>query len=149
MNSQELQATLSFLLKKIEKETIIWYLEGSVNLFVQGLPVQPKDIDITTNSAGLNKFRKLFKKETIKDFYIEETRAHVLKCLFNNVESEIAVYEDTEKSSFDTIKLLSWNSLQLPTQPLTQALKFYKLIGRKEKSELIEKHLAEKPNFNE
>ena len=93
MNSQELQATLSFLLKKIEKETI-------------------------------------------KDFYIEETRAHVLKCLFNNVESEIAVYEDTEKSSFDTIKLLSWNSLQLPTQPLTQALKFYKLISQKSQTSM-------------
>ena len=144
LSEQELQTALSFLLKKIGKEKIVWYLEGSVNLFVQGLPVQPKDIDITTNSAGLNKFRKLFKKETIKDFHIEETRAHVLTCLFNNVECEIAVYDDKEKSSFSTIKLISWNSLQLPTQPLSQALKFYKLIGRQDKTELIEKYLAKK-----
>ncbi len=142
MNSQEIQETLKILLEKIGKVKVVWYLEGSVNLFVQGVPVEPKDIDITTNRKSFNKFRKILEKETTRDFYIDKTKAHILKCLINSFEIEIALYEEKNKSSFNTIKTLSWKNLNLPTQPLSQALNFYKLISRKDKVELIEKFLS-------
>ncbi|MEK6825591.1 MAG: hypothetical protein AABY00_02275 [Nanoarchaeota archaeon] len=142
MNSQQIYTTLKQLLFKIGKEKILWYLEGSVNLFVQSVPIEPKDIDITTNPEDLAVFRKILKKEIIKDFYISEKKAHVLKCLLNKREVEIAVYEDKDKSSFNTIKNIIWKDLKLPAQPLLQALKFYKRIKRQDKVQLLEQFLA-------
>ncbi len=141
MNADEIYHMLKIVLEKVKKEKVQWYLEGSVNLFLQGIPVQPKDIDITTDPEGLNIFRKVFQKEIVKDFYIADKKAHVLKYAINNFEIEIAVYEEEEKNSFSTIQKISWKTLLLPVQPLPQALKFYKKIGRKDKVELIEKFL--------
>ena len=142
MNYPDIKESLSILIRKIGKNKINWYLEGSTNPFVQGLPINPNDIDITTDAGGLGRFREILKNETIRYFYIKETKAHLLKCKIKDCEIEIAVYKEKNKSSFSTIKIISWQDLILPTQPLSQALKFYKLIGRKDKVELIEKFLT-------
>lgn len=142
MNEQELYLALKTLFRKVKGEKIIWYLEGSVNLFVQGAPVIPKDIDITTTPEGLEKFRALLNKEIVKDFYIEENKAHVLKCVIEKQEVEIAVYKEEDKNSFDTIQIMKWKNLNLPIEPLQQALKFYKKIGREDKVRLLKIFIA-------
>jgi hypothetical protein len=142
MNDQEIYNALKTLLNRIKGATITWYLEGSVNLFVQGVPVIPKDIDITTNDTGLDKFRTLLKKEIIKESYIKENKAHLLKCKIEDHEIEIAVYEEEDKNSFSTMQVIPWKDLFLPTQRLSVALQFYKRINRQDKVQLLENFLS-------
>ena len=68
MNYPDIKESLSILIRKIGKNKINWYLEGSTNPFVQGLPINPNDIDITTDAGGLDRFRRILKNKKIKTF---------------------------------------------------------------------------------
>jgi len=43
---------------------------------------------------------------------------------------------------FDKTEIILWNGMQIPILPLKNAKKFYEIIKRKEKVELIEKYLS-------
>ena len=142
MNEQELKNALVVFLKKIKNAKVTWYLEGSASLFVQGVNVQPKDIDITTTKESLKVFKEILKKHISEEGYKEEIKAQIIKCLIKNCEIEIAVYDEKEKSNFNTMQRITWKGLTLPVQSLKQTLKFYKRIKRREKARIIEKFLT-------
>jgi len=43
---------------------------------------------------------------------------------------------------FDRIKKITWKDLHIPILPFPHAKNFYQLINRKEKVDLIERHLG-------
>ncbi|MBM3233100.1 hypothetical protein FJZ18_02960 [Candidatus Pacearchaeota archaeon] len=143
MNEKEIYSALNRFLSIIKDEKLTWYLEGSVNLFVQGLPVEPNDIDITTTPESLERFRRILGILVTKDFYIKDKGAYLLKASIEDIEFEIAVYEDRKNTSVKTIKNVIWKGLILPTQPLPVALRFYKRIQRHDKVKLIQNFLDE------
>ena len=87
-------------------------------------------------------FQKNPKRVCYKRLLHKRKNAYVLKCSLNNLEIEIAVYDDEDKNSFSTIKKIIWNNLELPTPPLPVALEFYKKINRPDKVKLIESFLS-------
>ncbi len=140
MNEQALYEILALIIKELD-EPILWRLDGSANLLVQGVDVSVNDLDIATDEEGLNVFREVFDEYLIEDFYSEKIQGNSLILdIFCN-EIEINCYGDREKSHFDKIKTIDWNNLNIPVLSLELAKEFYKVIGRKEKVELIEKHL--------
>lgn len=54
---------------RLNEAKIPWALIGSANLALQGLPVQPKDLDIVVRLDDLSKIQDLF-----RDFQCSETR---------------------------------------------------------------------------
>lgn len=65
----------------------------------------------------------------------------------NGFEVEINSYDDDKLGMFENIEEISWNGLTIPILSLRFAKKFYELIGKKEKVELIinyEKKIAGK-----
>jgi len=89
MNKQKVAKILKAICKSIEKENFNWRLDGSANLFLQGVSdAIPKDLDIRTWEEGIQVFRRCLKKYIVQDFYNEKKRAQslILKILEEKVE---------------------------------------------------------------
>jgi len=81
-------------------------------------------------------------KYIVKDFFSQKINGHSIVCDINNFEIEINSYGDRKLDMFDKTKKIFWNDLKIPILPLEYAKKFYELINRKEKVELISKYMS-------
>ncbi len=135
------------LLKKLKPvfgESVPWSLTGSVNLKVQELDVTPSDLDITTNLEGLELVRTKLEKYVKKDEFKEDIQAHAIICVIDGFEVDISYNLNEKVNLFHEIKFIKWNRLKIPVLPLEKAKDFYKLKGRKDKVELIERNLKQR-----
>lgn len=141
MEDKNLKKILELILTKLKNEKIVWRLDGSTNLKIQGMTVTINDLDITTNEEGQKIFKEKLKEYVQEHYYSKKINGNTLICKINNFEVEINVYEDRGKEYFEDIKKIKWQGLIVPIMPLVQAKEFYERIGRDEKVELINKHL--------
>jgi len=142
MDEQNIKETLQIILDSFQGKEFLWRLEGSANLKIQGVDVSVRDLDITTNDEGIEIFRGALKKFIVKDFFSQKINGGSIICNINNFEIEINSYGDRELDMLDKTKKILWNDLQIPVLPLKYAKKFYELINRKEKVDLISKYLS-------
>lgn len=142
MNEQNIKEILQTILDILQNKEFIWRLEGSANLKIQGMEVLIQDLDITTNDEGIEIFRNALKNYIVKDFFSQKTNGRSLVCDINGFEVEINSYGDRELDMFDKTEKILWNDLQIPILPLEYAKKFYELINRKEKVDLISEYLS-------
>lgn len=142
MDEQNINDILQIILDSLQGKEFIWRLEGSANLKIQGVEVLVQDLDITTNDEGIEIFRNALKKYIVKDFFSQKINGHSIVCDINNFEIEINSYGDRELDMFDKDEKILWNDLKIPILPLEYAKKFYELINRKEKVDLISKYLS-------
>ena len=143
MNEQNIKEILQIILDSLQGKEFIWRLEGSANLKIQGVEVSVQDLDITTNNEGIEIFRNTLKKYIVKDFFSQKINGHSIVCDINNFEIEINSYGDRKLDMFDKTEKIFWNDLKIPILPLEYAKKFYELINRKEKVELISKYMSD------
>jgi len=142
MNEQNIKDILQIILDSLQGKEFIWRLEGSANLKIQGVEVSVQDLDITTNDESIEIFRNALKKYIVKDFFSQKINGRSIVCDINNFEIEINSYGDRELDMFDKTEKILWNDLRIPILPLEYAKKFYELINRKEKVDLISKYLS-------
>lgn len=142
MDEQNINEILQIILDNIQDKEFIWRLEGSANLKIQGVEVSVQDLDITTNDEGIEIFRNALKRYIVKDFFSQKINGRSIVCDINDFEIEINSYGDRELDMFDKTEKISWNDLKIPILPLQHAKKFYELINRKEKVDLISKYLS-------
>ena len=144
LNQQTIINILQILLPSLEDENFIWRLDGSGNLLIQGVDTPVNDLDICTTEQGLKIFRKKFQKYFVKEFFKPSVDGQVLILNIQNSEVEILARRTDELNMFDKIQSYSWQGFSIPILPLVQAQKFYKMIEKKPKVELIKKHLSRK-----
>ena len=108
---------------------------------MQWVDVNIRDLDITATKESLDIFRNVLKKYIVKDFYNEKINADSIVCDINWFEVELNYYHDDFLNMFDKIEKIEVKNLQVPILPLKDAKKFYELINRKEKVEIIEKYI--------
>lgn len=142
MNERNIKEILQIILDSLQSKEFIWRLEGSANLKIQGVEVSVQDLDITTNEEGIEIFRNALKKYIVKDFFSQKINGRSIVCDINNFEIEINSYGDRKLDMFDKTEKILWNDLQIPILPLKYAKKFYELINRKEKVDLISRYLS-------
>ena len=132
---------LKLILNRIKDENFTWRVEGSLNLVLQGINVKVKDIDIATDKKGIKTFREKLNEFIVKDFYKKKINAQTILCKIEGCEVEILQRDNKNLDMFDKIKIINWKKLEIPILPLTSAKKFYSLIGKKEKVEIIKDYL--------
>ena len=143
MDEQNIKEILQIILDSLQGKEFTWRLEGSTNLKIQGIEVSVQDLDITTNNKGIEIFRSALKKYIVKDFFSQKINGRSIVCDINNFEIEINSYSNQKLDMFDKTEKIFWNNLQIPILPLEYAKKFYELINRKEKVDLISKYLSD------
>jgi hypothetical protein len=144
MEDSDIQKILKIILSKVGPREFEWRVEGSANLRVQGLEVTVRDLDITTSKEGITRFRQKFGEYVTKDFYNDKVQGLSLVMDIEGCEVEINSYEDEKYHMFDHIKIIQWKGLTVPTLPLPYAKKFYEMVNRPQKVQLIEEHLRRK-----
>jgi|SRR3989344_2360674 len=142
MNEQDIKEILQIILDSLQGKEAIWHLAGSANLKVQNVDISVRDLDITTNDNGIFIFRNALKEFIVKDFFNQKINSNSLICDINDFEVEINSYQNEELLMLDKTKKILWNDLQIPITPLEDSKKFYGLINRKEKVNLISKYLS-------
>ena len=142
MEEENIKGILQIILDSLQGKEFIWRLEGSANLRIQGIDISVQDLDITTNDEGIRILRNALKKFIVKDFFSQKINGLSLACDISGFEVEINSYGDPRLDMFDKTKKILWKNLQVPILPLEYAKKFYELINRKEKVDLISKHLS-------
>jgi hypothetical protein len=144
MKTQDIYEVLKIIFDVLKWKNVIWRLDGSVNLIVQGVNTQAKDVDIDTTLEGMDIFENAFKKYITKDFYSEKNKCRILIFDINWFEVEINSYGDRKRDMWDKIKIINWQGLDVPIIPLKYAKIFYQLINRQEKVDLINEYLDKK-----
>jgi len=144
--------------KKIEKalDIIIEKLNGlnyafigSVNLCLQGIAVQPRDIDILTNPDEINKIVKILKEYQTKEMYFDKSEGrNSYRAFFkiNGIEIEILgnvnnIYR--LKDSLDKKIFVDYKSIEIPCILLEEELEVYKKMNREDKIKLIKDKIFE------
>ncbi|MBT3323597.1 hypothetical protein HN681_02725 [archaeon] len=141
MNKTDIKEIIQIILSHLDNQKFTWRLEGSANLLIQGIETSVNDLDITTDEEGIKIFRNQLKEYIEKDFFSEKINGPSIICNINSFEIEINCYGDRKINYFDKIQEMTWENLDIPILPLKWAREFYKQIDRKEKVELIDKHL--------
>ena len=140
MNHSQLAAVLTYFTQKIAGKDIFWYLEGSANLVVQGVPVVANDVDITTTRDDYVRIKKLINLPLTEKHEPKKLK-HAFDCVIDGVALEIAWYEHSKKPFCHHPEDYVWNELHLHIAPLTYTIEFYDYIGKSERAELIRHYL--------
>lgn len=115
-----------------------WRLEGSVNLLLQGVPTNVRDLDITTNEEGLVLITEKLSQVGIP--FATDVSSYGNRLSFNLTGWEVEVIAGEPKlQMLDKVQYIG----NMPILPLEDAQHFYELIDRDEKVNLIDKFLKD------
>jgi len=93
MNTSKLKSTLHYLLGNLYGKSIKWRLDGSANLWVQGVQTTINDLDIATDEKGYKYFKSCFEKHPFKYGYNQKISSHTIVGQYKEVELEINCYD--------------------------------------------------------
>lgn len=138
-------------------EKLCWGLTGSTSFAIQGLNVEPHDIDIQTDKSSAYILGNLLKKYEIQQVAFcgnDKIKSHFGKFVIDGMEVEIMgdIQKKTNNQWEAVIPIQSlldyacWNGLQIPVIKLTHEVDAYKKLGRIEKVKLIEDFLKQQTN---
>jgi hypothetical protein len=152
MNQKELKNVLALVADRLNNYEINWTLIGSLNLFLQGIDVNVKDVDILTSNNNYEKIKKLFSDFGIKDeSNLSNGDGIEIKYLINGVEVHFCLEYDSgfyikklnKESSRNNPVHLELNTVKIYCFHLQDELAGYKYQGRKDKVEIINNFLKD------
>lgn len=142
MDNEKLRKILTIIADALKDTGVFWHLIGSSNLAVQGMPVEPRDIDITTLPEFQPKIKEVLQKYIKKDFYKPEFPAQMLIMEIQGIEVEFVGRNPDDKLVMrERTEFIEWKGLELPILPLRFAKEWYEIEGRPEKGKKIEEFL--------
>ena len=118
---------LKILLKKLIGIDFVFI--GTFNLYLQGIEIRPRDIDLLTDNQGIKKIGQNFKSSIgIDDFGYKETKFKI-----NNFKVHVVSAHNNSLRPKNFKKKIVWlhkNNLRIPVMPLELELSFYQQAGR-------------------
>jgi len=117
-------------------------LIGSVNLYVQGVEVHPRDIDILTTPTGAKKIEGILKEYQTKEMYFDKSEGrNSFRAFYKIDDIEIEVLGNIKnlyrtEDFLDKKIIINYKGIKLPCLLLEEELRVYKKMGRKDKVEL-------------
>lgn len=136
---------------RIDKSGIIWCLAGSANMQLQGIKVEPHDIDVVVQHKDLEKVRALF-----SDYSTSPVRT-IEKILSDNPAWEVEAYVSGVKVQFfggDENDIYSskmvagmttkvpMNEINVPCLKLEAEMKSYLETNREHKAKIIKDFIS-------
>lgn len=107
---------------------IDWALIGSTNMKIQGIAVNPKDLDILTQNRDIETIAEIFNsKVTVKNGFKETC------IILNDKNIHFVGLEDNpirNKKSLKEKNFINYRGLNLPCVPLKYELEFYQQSNR-------------------
>lgn len=144
----------------VNKTALHWALTGSFRLFLEDRAIKsPSDIDILTDSNGMNIIRNIFKDNIIRavDFNVDEsirsifgqiTINGVVFDIMSEVENKVG-HEWLGIPNLSTIEQLSYGSYLIPVLPLSIELEVSQLLSQEYKASIIRSVMDKKASMKQ
>lgn len=144
-----LHSILSNIVGLLRGAPVPWAFTGSTGMYLQGLPLAPRDLDIQTNGQGAYEIeRRLGYQVTLPVAFRQSQmiRSHYGRGVLDGWTVE--VMGDVEKSLpkggwlgapnlAATVRLTSWRGLDLPVMDLRHEVRAYELLGRMDRVKMM------------
>lgn len=149
MLAQKTIDAIKLIHKRLEDNQIRWALVGSTNLKLQGIEVEPQDLDIVIQHKDLENVSKIFEEysasavkkiETLSGDDIWEVNAEINGIeiqFFGGDEKEIYV----SKLLASKISMAKLQNIEIPCFTLETESQAYKETNREHKAKLIQQFL--------
>lgn len=139
----------------LERESVEWALTGSTSLALQGVPVEPNDIDIQTTEDGAYSIETLFSDRVVTPVSFSQTdsiRSHFGELDIRGVSVEI-IGDPQKRSGASTWdppidleskrEFVSFEGQMMPVLSLQYEANAYERLGKKGRATLIRQHVDE------
>ena len=138
-----------------------WVVTGSLGFALQGVPVQPNDIDLQTDKAGAYEIESLFSNVAIRKVKFSATeriRSHFGALQIDDIEVEIM--GDIQKRGADGVweeivdlghyrRMVEINGLLVPVLSLEYEYQAYLKFGRTERAKMLRRWLDDEQDHND
>lgn len=144
-NNPKFYPTLKLISEKLEN--INYALIGSVNLYLQGIKLEPRDVDILTTSADIILIDEILKEYRTKEICFDDSDGRNSFRSFYKINAmEIEVLGNVNNTFRDAKSLdkkieIKFKDISLPCIFLLDELETYKKMGRLDKVKLIKNFL--------
>lgn len=150
MVNEKLMHALTLVCKSLEDSGVRWVLAGSLSLALQGIEVEPEDIDLLTDRQGALKVNAILKKyEKKKVEYSETEQVSSFFGIFDveGVKVEVmGAFREREGTRWVSLshrlnnpKVVETHGMRIPVSPLEDQLTSYRRLGRPKDFEKVEK----------
>ncbi|OGD69567.1 hypothetical protein A3E89_02050 [Candidatus Campbellbacteria bacterium RIFCSPHIGHO2_12_FULL_35_10] len=144
-NNTKINQILSLIVNKLE--TVNYALIGSANLYIQGLEINPRDIDILTTPEDIKKIDEILGEYRTKEIFFDESggrNSFRSYYVIDGVEIEVLGnvnndYRDVK--SLDNKIYVEFDKIKIPCISLAEELNTYERMGRTEKYEMVKNFL--------
>ncbi len=142
-------AVLRQIVTKLQDGEVNWVLTGSVSFALQGLSLEPHDIDIQTDEQGAYEIERRFSSRVSRNVMYsagERMRSHLGALLIDGIEVEIMgdIQKRLEDGTWEApVDLNShrcfvhFEGLQVPVLSLEYEAQAYQKMGRLERAEML------------
>jgi len=143
------------LYERLSGSSVNWVITGSLGFALQGVPVEPHDIDIQTDREGAYEIERLFSEFVVEPVRFKESekiRSHFGVLMIDGVKVE--VMGDIQKKVNDEWeepvdinkykRFVEVEDMKIPVLDLEYEYQAYLKLGRMEKVEMLRKFLEEK-----
>jgi len=138
---------------RLRNKNINWVVTGSLGFALQGVPVEPNDIDIQTDKEGAYEIERIFSEFITKRVGFSSTeriRSHFGELVIDGIKVEIMgdIQKRLEDGSWeDPVDLKCYKrfveveEMQIPVLSLEYEYQAYLRLGRTEKAKMLRKWL--------
>lgn len=149
MITDNFKKAIKIIHEKLQNNKIKWALVGSTNMQLQGMNVQPHDLDIVVQLKELEKTREMFSEynvSAIKELKpLTDEPAWEVKIEINDVEVQIFAQLNTgeyvSKLLADKLARIRFENVEIPCFTLEAEAQTYAETNRRYKSNLIREFL--------
>ncbi len=149
MVNQDIKRAIKIIYEKLTNNNIKWVLVGSTNMQLQGMQIEPRDLDITIQHKDMEKVSRLFSDYSaspVKEFEtLSGESAWEVKAIISNVE--VQFFGGSETDTYVS-KLLSGRTvsvklddIEVPCFTLEAESQAYRETNREHKADLIQEFL--------
>ena len=153
MINKEFKEVIKIVSKKMEQNGIKWALIGSTNMALQGMDVNPRDIDLVVKLSDLKKMKSIFSNYRLSE--IKELKPFTgesvwdIKIRINNIEIEILGEKDNgeyvRKLLANRIVKIRLDEIEIPCFALEAESQTYAETNKKHKADMINNFLEKSP----
>lgn len=146
-------SVLRKIYKRLSTTNVNWALTGSLSFALQGVPVEPHDIDIQTDEAGAYEIEHLFAEYMTREVLFSSTekiRSHFGELMIDGIKVDIMgniekrLHDGTWEGPVDmerNKKFIEVEGMRIPVLSLEYEYQAYVKLGRKDTAEMLEKWL--------
>ena len=147
------------LYERLKDSNVNWVVTGSLGFVLQGVPVEPHDIDIQTNKEGAYEIERFFSEFVVEPVRFKESeriRSHFGALMIEGVKVEIM--GDIQKKVNDEWeppvdinrykRFVQIEGMEIPVLDLEYEYQAYLKLGRIEKAKMLKKFLEKRRRDN-